>query len=441
MNYLKRIISMYKKGIQRGIYSVCSANEFVIEALFEFNLNKDMYVLIESTANQVNQYGGYSGMTPEDFKNYILTIAERVGFPKERIILGGDHLGPYPWRSESAQAAMEKAKVLIEECIKAGYCKLHIDTSMTLGDDELINDEIIAQRTAILIKHAEDFLNTLNNSTGKAQRPLYVIGSEVPTPGGIINNINASREIKQKEYADFVKMLEGFDEAFNKNNIEGIWENIIALVVDSGADFDSTNIYRYITNENIKNFKKYVCDKYPCLLFEAHSTDYQPRYLLRKMKDDGFIILKVGPALTFALREAAFMLNIMEKELMKYKDLDAQFSHFIDVLARTMQDDPEYWYCYYRGHAKNEMDVLIKYGFSDRCRYYLGKNTVKEAFLKLINNINYNHVPEFLVSQYFNEYYAKMREEDIKKFEAEEVIKYRIKKVLEDYYYAISDCN
>lgn len=441
MSYLKKIISMYKEGIQRGIYSVCSANEFVIEALFEFNLNKDMHVLIESTANQVNQYGGYAGMTPQDFKNYIFTIAKRVGFPQQRIILGGDHLGPYPWRREGAQAAMEKAKVLIEQCIKAGYCKLHIDTSMILGDDEFINDEIIAQRTAILINHAEDFLNTLDNSTGKVQKPLYVIGSEVPTPGGIINNIKRGRETKHKAYPDYVNMMEVFNIEFIKNNIEGIWENIIALVVDSGADFDSTNIYKYISNKNIINFKKYVCDKYPYLFFEAHSTDYQPRSLLRKMKEDGFIILKVGPALTFAFREAVFMLNILEKELMNYKNLNAQFSHFIDILVKTMQDEPEHWNCYYKDYAKNEIDVLIRYGFSDRCRYYFDKKTVKESFLKLINNINNNYVPQFLVSQFFNEYYIKMKEDNIEKFKAEEVIKYRIKKVLEDYYYAISDCN
>ena len=53
------------------------------------------YVLIEATANQVNQYGGYSGMTPSGFRDYVHTIAARVGFPQKYIILGGDHLGPH----------------------------------------------------------------------------------------------------------------------------------------------------------------------------------------------------------------------------------------------------------------------------------------------------------------------------------------------------------
>src|SRR5512138_1151089 len=89
---LRKMIESQKSGIPAGIYSACSASDMVIEAVMERALRDDDHVLIEATANQVNQYGGYTGMKPVDFKNFVFSIADRVKFPYDRIILGGDHL-------------------------------------------------------------------------------------------------------------------------------------------------------------------------------------------------------------------------------------------------------------------------------------------------------------------------------------------------------------
>ena len=51
------------------------------------------------------------------------------------------------------------------------------------------------------------------------------------------------------------------------------------------------------------------------MVFEAHSTDYQTAGALRALVEDRWAILKVGPALTFALREALFALSAIEEEL------------------------------------------------------------------------------------------------------------------------------
>ena len=67
-------------------------------------------MLIEATCNQVNQDGGYTGMTPADFRAFVEGIADRVGFARERLILGGDHLGPNPWRSLPAAEALDRAR-------------------------------------------------------------------------------------------------------------------------------------------------------------------------------------------------------------------------------------------------------------------------------------------------------------------------------------------
>lgn len=97
---LKGIVSAQKQGQAIGIPSICSAHPYVIEASLRHALAGDASVLIESVSNQVNQFGGYTGMTPADFVAFVHGIAERVGFPRQRIILGGDHLGPNPWSGE-----------------------------------------------------------------------------------------------------------------------------------------------------------------------------------------------------------------------------------------------------------------------------------------------------------------------------------------------------
>ena len=50
-NPLKKIVELQKQGKNVGIYSVCSANGYVIEAAFKRGLSDGSCVLIESTAN------------------------------------------------------------------------------------------------------------------------------------------------------------------------------------------------------------------------------------------------------------------------------------------------------------------------------------------------------------------------------------------------------
>ena len=128
MHPIKEMISRIKKGEKIGICSVCSANPYVIRAcmrtLREF---PSVHLLVESTANQVNQFGGYTGMYPLDFMEYVRKLADKEDFPMSRVILGGDHLGPLVWKGESAVNAMSKAAVLVSDYVKSGFTKIHID--------------------------------------------------------------------------------------------------------------------------------------------------------------------------------------------------------------------------------------------------------------------------------------------------------------------------
>ncbi len=78
---MKNLIQQHKQGIDIGICSVCSAHPLVIEAALRFDLNSGRMVLIEATSNQVNQFGGYTGMKPADFRDYVNAIAAKSVSP------------------------------------------------------------------------------------------------------------------------------------------------------------------------------------------------------------------------------------------------------------------------------------------------------------------------------------------------------------------------
>src|SRR5208283_1564777 len=116
---------------------------------------------IESTSNQVNQFGGYTGQTPAEFAAFVKEVAKAEGFPQENILLGGDHIGPHVWRAEKASSAMAKARELVQAYVRAGYTKIHLDASMPCADDRAdpqrpLPDELVSERAADLCKAAEE---------------------------------------------------------------------------------------------------------------------------------------------------------------------------------------------------------------------------------------------------------------------------------------------
>ncbi len=101
----------------------------------------------------------------------------------ERLILGGDHLGPNPWRALPAAEAMQRAETMVAEYARAGFGKIHLDASMACGGDpERLSDEVVAERAARLCRAAE-------SACGAGVAPVYVIGTEVPVPGGATHSV------------------------------------------------------------------------------------------------------------------------------------------------------------------------------------------------------------------------------------------------------------
>ena len=186
-HHLQILVQKQKNGIHEGICSVCSSSPFVIDAAITQAVRTGTPVLIEATANQVNQMGGYTGMKPADFRDFVYEIADRAGYPHDRIVRGGDHLGPLTWVNEPEESAMEKAVTLVKLFVEAGYKKIHLDTSMRVADDPTdkpLTDETVARRGARLYQACEDSYQELLKKNPEEKRPVFIIGSEVPIPGG-----------------------------------------------------------------------------------------------------------------------------------------------------------------------------------------------------------------------------------------------------------------
>ena len=390
---LQEMMQRRKNGEKCGIPSYCTANELVLEAVMERAKELDKPVLIEATANQVNQFGGYTGMKPEDFMKFVLDLADKVGMDRKLLIPGGDHLGPLTWVSEPESSAMEKAKELVRQFVAAGFTKIHLDTSMKLGDDAAdkpLATEVIARRGVELYKVCMEAYEKRLEQVPDALRPVFIIGSEVPIPGGAQEEEEGISVTKPEDFADTVQT---YKRSFEENGVADGWKDVIAVVVQPGVEFGDSQVFLYDRGEAAALCKK--LDEYPEVVFEGHSTDYQTKECLREMVEDGIAILKVGPALTFGLREALFALDMIEKELIPQE----KRADFPAVLEKTMLANPGNWQKHYHG-TEEELAFARKYSFSDRCRYYMGEPEVTAAIEKLFEDLSAREIPLTILHQY-----------------------------------------
>ena len=413
---VRTLLKENRAGKRRGIYSVCSANRLVLEAAFAQAAHDRSPLLIEATCNQVNQEGGYTGMTPAQFRDYVHTIAKEMNFPTEKLLLGGDHLGPNPWRVQSAATAMDKACAMVSAYAAAGFSKIHLDASMLCGDDPrtLANAEI-ADRAARFCEAAE------LAARGLACKPVYVIGTEVPTPGGAQEEM----EIAVTTTASLQETLDVHREAFIRKGLLPVWDRIIGVVVQPGVEFSDEAIADYVP-EKALDLAAFIV-RQEGMVFEAHSTDYQTADSLRQLVSDHFGILKVGPELTFVMREAIFGLARIEEEWIAKE----RRSEIRANIERAMLEHPGNWKAYYRGD-EGHVQVARAYSFSDRIRYYWPNAEVSRSLAVLIENLQEHPAPLPLVSQYLPRQAEALRAGTIKN-DPSAIIRHKIQESLSRY--------
>jgi D-tagatose-1,6-bisphosphate aldolase subunit GatZ/KbaZ len=407
------------KNQRAGIYSVCSAHPFVLQAAAEQAREDGSLLLIEATSNQVNQTGGYTGMRPADFRRFAEQIVDAAGFDRSRLILGGDHLGPNPWRTLDPEVAMRHALEMVSQYAAAGFSKIHLDASMPCGGEGTsLTDATVAARAAQLCAAAEQAATAAGMSG-----PVYVIGTEVPTPGGATHDLG---ELDVTSVDAAQKTLDIHKEAFANAKLQEAWSRVLALVVQPGVEFDHDRVVDYERPKALA-LSRWLREQTRNLVFEAHSTDYQRPTAYTELVQDGFAILKVGPALTFAMREALFALAAMEMELIGAEEA----SHLRQIVEQTMLDEPAAWKPYYGGDAEERKRLRI-YSYSDRMRYYWNHPKVETAVARLIENLGRTGIPETMLSAYLSTQYQRVREGKLQN-DARSLIVDKIRDVLRIY--------
>ncbi len=370
------VLACNARGDRVALTSVCSAHPLVIRSALEAARDAGQLPLIEATCNQVNQDGGYTGMRPAEFARLVRDAAEAAGTP---VLLGGDHLGPQPWRELGSEAAMAKAEALVAAYAAAGFQKLHLDCSMPCADDPAALDEAtVAERAGRLMRAAE--------ATGA--RPIYVIGTEVPAPGGM----GEGHAIRPTDPARVALTWEAHRAAMHGTG--DAFDRVRAIVVQPGLDFGNLDVVRY--DPTAAPGLTAVAADLGGAVYEAHSTDFQPAASYPALVAARFGILKVGPALTFALREALYAAELVEQELVA----PGPRAGLRSAIDAAMDADPSHW----RSHYPAGDTILRHFALSDRVRYYWAVPAVIEAVRRLGANLDGRDIPAPLLHQYMPDF-------------------------------------
>jgi D-tagatose-1,6-bisphosphate aldolase subunit GatZ/KbaZ len=398
MNAMLDLVHRHKSGVPVGIYSVCSAHPLVLEAALRLAHRTGGVALIEATSNQVNQDGGYTGMRPAAFRERALALASEVGLPHDRVLLGGDHLGPNCWQRLPSSTALDKAGVMVGEYVTAGFRKIHLDCSMSCADDpQALGDALIAERTAALSEITEAAWRSAGG-----EPPVYIIGSEVPVPGGAHETLN-ELAVTTPEAAHAT--IEAQRKAFARHGTQAAWSRVVGLVVQPGVEFGHDQVFDYVRSEAVALSRS--IEPVAGMVFEAHSTDYQTPAALEALVQDHFAILKVGPGATFALREMLWALSDIASEmnLMTHQSLK-------DAVLDSMKRDPRHWKAYYADAEREHFD--LQFSLSDRIRYYWTTPEVSGVCAQMLRELTSARLPLTLVSQYLPIQYAAIRDGRLK---------------------------
>jgi len=367
MRELRDLIARNRNGSGEALPSVCSAHPDVLAASLLLADEWDVPLLIEATSNQVNQFGGYTGMTPPDFISFVRGIAARSGVDAGRVLFGGDHLGPQAWRDQPATIAMANARDLVAAYVKAGFTKIHLDCS-----EGCACEAATADPTSL----------------------SYMFGTEVPPPGGARAE-EGPIGIAPTEPANARATIGAHRDAFAALGLEQTaWQRAVGLVVQPGLEFAPDHIHRFDTTS--PDLLSPVLEGHDGLSFEAHSTDYQYPDVFPALAQRHFAVLKVGPALTFAYRQAIYALDGVASWLAP----DANRQPIAPVMEALMLETPKNWAKHYAGDAAT-LKLLRHFSYADRIRYYWAQPQATEAVGQLLAALGPNKPVAPLLEQYF----------------------------------------
>ena len=405
---LRDVIMRNRAGQALSIPSVCSAQGDVILASLLRAQTLDCTIVIEATSNQVNQFGGYTGMRSSDFMAFVHGIAKIANVDLERIQFGGDYLGLQVWRNESPDSAMAKVHQLVSNYVQAGFTKIHLDYSEGCASEPAqLDDEITTARSA---KLARICLNSANNL-------MFIVGTEVPPPGGARTNKSGDIAATSPDtaHATFALHMDKFGD---------IAALICGLVVQQGVEFSPMQIH-HLSMAKDPELIQSITD-WPFVCLEAHSVDYQHPHVLQRLAQLGFAFQKVGPALALAYLQALYSLNIVRSFLLRCE------RHLPVALEIAMLENPQYWRVFYYGSAEQLLQQR-HFGLADRIRYYWPVPSVQAAVQQLFDDLPHQ-IPDPILWQVFGQPVLDC-EEDLAGSQVQRLVRAQIQIVLDLYFF------
>jgi D-tagatose-1,6-bisphosphate aldolase subunit GatZ/KbaZ len=313
--------------------------------------------------------------------------------------------------------------VLIDGYVAAGYRKIHLDCSMSCaGDPAPLDDDTVAERAARLCALAE---KRWRADGGDA--PVYIVGTEVPAPGGATEALDALAVTGEDAAA---ATIDAHRRAFERHGQSAAWERVVGLVVQPGVEFDHDHVVDY-DPPKAQTLSKHI-ESEPNMVFEAHSTDYQTTPNLEALVRDHFAILKVGPGLTYALREALWALDDIDRDCANGGRGDG----LRETVLAVMREKPAHWRRHYASTGKR-LTLDLQYSLSDRVRYYWPDPRVSAAVDALLARLAASKPPLPVVRQYLPEQYAAIRAGELDN-EPRQLVLHKIDAVLRQY---ASACN
>ena len=381
---LRNVIRANRAGKRTAIPSVCSAHPDVLASCLALAHGHDRDIVIEATSNQVNQHGGYTGMRPTDFIARVHRIADAEGVDRRRIVFGGDHLGPQVWRDRPAKAAMTEAREMMAAYVRAGFTKIHLDCSEGCrGEPAQLPDEITAARSAELAA-------VCSAAAPHPEALTYVIGTEVPPPGGA--RTDEGGDILPTTPDSARATLAAHDDAFRAAGLDAELARLGGLVVQPGVEFSPMHVH-HMPLDRDPGLASALGGRDICL--EAHSTDYQRPEVFVRLAELGFAFQKVGPALTFAWRQAVYALDLL-RELAGWGPRRVQ-----PVMEAMMLAEPRHWQKHYRG-SEEDQRLARHFGLADRIRYFWPHPEARRAVAELLEDLEGRTLPEPLLWQVFD---------------------------------------
>ncbi len=392
--WLAKLKERHLAGESPGLFAVCSGHPVVLASAMGMARSADHFLLVEATANQVNQFGGYTGMNPEAFVRHLHRLAGEEELAAKQVLIGADHVGPHLWQGVSIEEALARTEELVRRCVSAGFVKIHLDTGARCASDPgpILPLEIAATRAAELCVAAE----TAADQAGLEHRPLYVIGNETPLPGG---GLHESGEVVPTDPRQLEQALNAFRHAFRRKGLQEAWQRVLAVVVQPGVEFGDRRVavYQPAPAANLSAAHERLPGG---MTYEVHATDYQTAEGLKQMVDDHFTLLKVGPCLTYALRRTLYALGDIEAALPEVTNP----ARLPEVMEQLMLKHPVHWQSHLRG-SDEELHDLRHHSLRDRIRYYWSFPKARAAVARLLRNLS-RPIPEALLQEYLPDLYA-----------------------------------